>query len=227
MFFVLPLTYLFCIILLYYAIISTVVSNSALYRLLSYYSWSSCLTKVTKLVNCLLFSGYYCIVQWLLPWRWNFYFKEWLMAFYLSFHFLFLLQVLVASSYETHFLNKKKQWVVGSFVTIFLQNACHKFFCFLNYYASGTQLTRCRSQNCWHWNLEWSLFFPVLDHMDEEEWTRPILSSTPKQNTQQGNHAYHGLVFECIKYVFLLHFVNLSFVQEVPWFVYTEQQKLV
>ena len=36
------------------------------------------------------------------------------MAFYLSFHFLFLLQVLVASSYETHFLNKKKtmsRWV--------------------------------------------------------------------------------------------------------------------
>ena len=50
-------------IILYYAIISTVVSNSALYRLLSYYSWSSCLTKVTKLVNWLLFSGYYYIVQ--------------------------------------------------------------------------------------------------------------------------------------------------------------------
>lgn len=60
------------------------------------------------------------------------------------------------------------------------------------------------------------VFSFLLDHMDEEEWTRPILSSAPKQNTQQGNHAYHGLVFECIKYVFLLHFVNLSFVQEVP-----------
>ena len=107
------LTYLFCIILLYYAIISTVVSNSALYRLLSYYSWSSCLTKVTKLVNWLLFSGYYYIVQWLLPWRWNFYFKEWSVAFYLSFHFLFLLQVLVASSYEAHFLNKKNNESLG------------------------------------------------------------------------------------------------------------------
>lgn len=49
------------------------------------------------------------------------------------------------------------------------------------------------------------VFSFLLDHMDEEEWTRPILSSTPKQNTQQGNYAYHGLVFECIKYVFLLH----------------------
>ena len=117
MFFVLPLTYLFCIILLYYAIISAVVSNSALYRLLSYYSWSSCLTKVIKLVNWLLFSGYYYIVQWLLPWRPNFYFKEWLVAFYLSFHFLFLLQILVASSYEAHLLKKKKimsRWVFGN-----------------------------------------------------------------------------------------------------------------
>ena len=51
--------------------------------------------------------------------------------------------------------------------------------------------------------------------MDEEEWTRPILSSTPKQNAQPGNHTYYGLVIECVKYVLLLHFVNLSSVQEV------------
>ena len=42
--------------------------------------------------------------------------------------------------------------------------------------------------------------------MDEEEWTRPILSSTPKQNAQPGNHTYYGLVIECVKYVLLLHF---------------------
>ena len=35
------------------------------------------------------------------------------MAFCLSFHFLFLLQVLVASSYEAHFLNKKNNESLG------------------------------------------------------------------------------------------------------------------
>ena len=52
-------------------------------------------------------------------------------------------------------------------------------------------------------------------------------SGRQASETQREKGGQSCRVRECIKYVFLLHFVNLSFVQEVPWFVYTKQQKLV